>query len=227
MSQIFKVKEYDLLATALSLGDYYFCTDSMILYKDTDSGRHVTNAVIVSTEIDRLVNISPANGRMYYVFETNELWLYNAGWTILVGQVRTSNGYYYTANNITTTTDINEVLDNNGLLGDGSVCIRDTNRIIKGKMYIDPSNNDLIISSFLGRGITLIPGGGVNENGALKIKSILTYDGLDINGNQVVTSTDGELEFTGSAMYVKDYDSGVRSKVVTMADLVELGLIDG
>lgn len=221
---IYKVKEYDLLATALDNGTYYFCTDSMKLYKDTSTGRHEVNAVVVSTEIERISSIRPANGRYYYIFETNELWLYNAGWSIVVGTARTSSGYYYNNNKIYSTSDINEVLDNNGLLGDGSVVVRDTNRIIKGKMYIDPDTNNYMISSFLGKGIILLPGGSDNEKGKLEIKSVISYEGLDSDGNQVINNVSGELEFSGD-MYVYDIDTQSRSKVVTMDDLINLGLI--
>ena len=42
--------------------------------------------------------------------------------------------------------------DDNGLLHDGSVVVRDRNRIIKGKLYVDDGNDNLVISSYLGGG---------------------------------------------------------------------------
>lgn len=221
------MKSYDLLATARSIGDYYFCTDTMKLYKDTSTGRHELNAVIVGSEIERLTSIRPANGKYYYIYETNELWLYNAGWTVIVGTVRTSNGYYYANNKINATSDVSEVLDNNGLLGDGAVVVRDANRIIKGKLYIDPESNNLVITSFLGGGFTFLPSGTLDENGALRIDSVITYEGIDQDDPEyglIETITKGRLRFCGS-MYERDPELDTNSKVITIQDLYDLHII--
>lgn len=61
------------------------------------------------------------------------------------------------------------MIDNNGLLKDGSVVIRDNNRIVKGKLYIDNTNNNLVISSFLGGGLRILPNGSSESPGALVI----------------------------------------------------------
>ena len=221
---IYKLKSYDLLVTALNVDNYYFCTDTKKLFKDTSTGRHELNAVIVSTEIERLSIVRPTNGKYYYIFETNELWLYSAGWSVVVGTVRTSNGYYYANNTITATTDISEVLDNNGLLGDGAVVVRDYNRIIKGKLYIDPENNNLIISSFLGGGFVFLPAGSMNEEGVLRIKSSVSYGGVDGNGDLTTTRYKGNLEFSGS-LYEKQIESEKRSKLISIQDLYDMHIM--
>lgn len=226
MAQIFKIREFDLLATGKSEGDYYFCTDTRFLYKDTSTGRHKVTCVVLGTELDRNYNVNPVDGSMYYVVETNELWLYNFRWIVIIGQQRTSSGYYYSGiNNIlNSTSDIQEVLDNNGLIGDGSVVVRDTNRVIKGKIYINQLNNNLVFSSFLGGGIHFLPDGSTNSHGELKIESIKTYQGLDGEGNVIYSTAEGKMTFSGD-IYCKDVGTGVESKVVTMQDLIDLGIM--
>jgi len=97
---------------------------------------------MIATERERLTNISPINGSLYYVWETNTLWTYNSKWIVLEGNYSSNpSGYYYNDNVISpNTNDPNAVLDNNGLLGDGSVVIRDGNRVIKGKLSISQGN---------------------------------------------------------------------------------------
>lgn len=226
---------------------------------------------MIATERERLNNISPINGSLYYVWETNTLWTYNHKWIVLEGNYSTvANGYYYNQNAITPTADdVNQVLDNNGLLKNGSVVIRDANRVIKGQLYISngdtvfqyilletkPDNwdtnytdyyvyndgeyetntdstwatdtffkketvfesvNDLIISSFLGGGIKLLPSGSADSTGALQIFSANTYTGqFDGSGNPIITGNNGELVFWGD-MYVTD---GInRYRVLTSTD---------
>lgn len=210
---IHKIHEYDLLATALTPGAYFFCTDTNNLYRDTDEGRVRLYVEYINTEIDRVYNVRPSNGTNYYEFETNELWLYNAGWVLIDGTPRESNGYYYTDNHINDTDDITTVLDNNGLLGDGSVCVRDQNRIIKGKFYIDATNNNLVVSSFIGGGLVFLPDGTPGNPGCLEILSAHTYTGeLDENGMPIRTENDGRLTFNGDMFIKKD---GVLYRVLT------------
>lgn len=142
----------------------YACTDTKQFYQYSDRFT-LTKLDIISvlTELERLYSTNTINGKLYYVWETNELWLYNGSWILQIGTPsKQSSAFQYTPdngfNNIYT-----QVLDNNGLLGDGSVVIRDYNRIIKGKMYIDPNNNDLVISSFLGGGVRFLPSSSNNN----------------------------------------------------------------
>ena len=268
---IYKMTAYDLKCTKIANGNYYVTTDTKQVFVDMNGARLPLSVVMISTERERVNNISPVNNNKYYVWETNTLWGYNNKWIVIEGNYSsTPNGYYYIDNAITKTSDdVNQVLDNNGLLKDGSVVVRDANRIIKGKLYIsngDPvskytilstkpddwdsnytdyyvlvdgeyeantdstwaadtfykketlsvSVNDLIISSFLGGGIKLLPSGTMNDTGALQIFSANTYTGqFDGTGNPIVTGNDGELVFWGD-MYVTDGTN--RFKVLTSRD---------
>ena len=84
------------------------------------------------------------------------------------------------------------------------------------KNIVTLSYNDLIISSFLGGGIKLLPSGSMDSTGALQIFSANTYTGqFDGNGNPVITGEDGQMIFFGD-MYVTD---GINKfKVLTSRD---------
>ena len=172
MAVIHVITEYDLLVTKATKGDYYACTDSRRIYKDTTSfkeGRRIVNCVTINTESERVYGTRPQNGKLYYVWETNTLWEYNAGWKVKIGNEIQTSGYYYRAGILTNTGASANIIDNNGLLKDGSVVIRDNNRIVKGKIYIDRSNNNLNISSYLGNSINLTPHGGISSAGSLEL----------------------------------------------------------
>lgn len=209
-----RLTEYDLLRLAITPNMYYFCKDSNTLYKDGDTNRYRLGVELVNTELDRVHNIRPNNGTQYYILETNELWIYNAGWILIDGETRESNGYYYNANHLYPSDDITEVLDNNGLLADGSVCVRDLNRIIKGKMYINQLTNNLVISSFVGGGIDFLPSGELDKQGNLKLFGANTYTGeFDENGDPIKTANKGLMKFFGDIILVDE--DGRQYKVVT------------
>lgn len=166
------------MITKATAGDYYACTDSRTLYKDLTSSledRRIVNAVQLYKDNER-AKIRPVNGRLYYVWETNELWTYDSGWTLKIGRSRDYNGYIYQNGYIKDISPVDStasepgtgVLDNNGLLGDGSVVIRDSNRLVKGKIAIDSEDSSLIVSSFLGGGMSFYPNGD-NTLGSLRI----------------------------------------------------------
>lgn len=56
---IYKVKDFDLLATSIVPNNYYFCTDTKCLYKDTKSGRFRISVDFINTELDRVHNVRP------------------------------------------------------------------------------------------------------------------------------------------------------------------------
>lgn len=179
-SKILKINEFDLNYLKNSPGTYYVCKDTNRVYRDTDNKRERISVIFISTELNRVYNTRPVNGKLYYIWETNELWVFSSNkWEILIGNTRTSSGYYYTSNYSLEGTQDSTVIDNNGLLKDGSVVVRDDNRIIKGKLFIDKTNNNLVISSFLGGGIRLLPNGNVDSPGSLLINPNTTMYLID------------------------------------------------
>ena len=70
--KIYKVTEYDLLGLAKFPGNMYACTDSNKMYEDVSTmERNLFPAIMLDTELIRLYNTLPANGKYYYVWETN------------------------------------------------------------------------------------------------------------------------------------------------------------
>ena len=219
MSAIYKVTAYDLLGTSIVDGNYYVLTDvsPLQMRRDVGSSRLSVSVIEINTELERLSEVHPLPGKLYYVWETNELWSFNAGWISIIGGNTTFSGYNYNNGSITGVSNLNNILDNNGLLGDGSVVVRDMNRIIKGKLSINNDDNTLIISSFLGGGIVLLPSGTLNERGSLTLDSTKIY-----NENGTVTESEGKAVFKGD-FYVEHLVNkiSVETKIATVDELLQ------
>lgn len=187
INMIYKMTSFDLLRTKVQMGNMYMCIDTQVLWYDggeTANDRSVYEYVSVRTINELLYQITPSYGKTYYCWEDNSLWVWINKWITLYSQTTYPSGYVY--DDIPSTTNPQELnpiyrydmpnmpADDNGLLKDGSVIIRDRNRIIKGKLAVDDGNNNLIISSFLGGGLKLLPNGGQDTNGELLISSQIT-----------------------------------------------------
>ena len=174
INRIYRMNEFDLLTTNKKLGNMYMCLDTQRLYFDeSDSKRTVYGYTGVNTINDLFYYITPAVGTTYYCWEDNSLWLWNNKWVSLYTDVSYPSAYSYDDNrNIIDVFNGDQpytVLDNNGLLKDGSIVVRDRNRIIKGKIFIEETNDNMTISSFLGGGIRLLPNGRMNSDDELLI----------------------------------------------------------
>ena len=139
IKKIIRMTEFDQICTSITEGNMYMCTDSLKLYYDsTSTTRDIYAYTGVKTINDLMYNITPNYGTSYYCWEDNSLWIWMNKWITLWSDSQYPSAYIYddypsssspsSLNGIYT-----EILDNNGLLGDGSVVIRDMNRIIKGK----------------------------------------------------------------------------------------------
>ena len=170
INRIIRMVEFDLLRTAIVPGNMYMCTDTQKLYYDETTTRRVIYGYqSIKTTNDRLYNITPQYGVTYYCWEDNSLWVWINRWISLWTDSTYPSAYVYDTGN-----RLEEVYrydmptapaDDNGLLHDGSVVIRDMNRIIKGKLYIHENNDNLIITSYLGGGIRLLPNGHIDTDG--------------------------------------------------------------
>lgn len=185
INRIYKVKEYDLTHTAIKMGNMYMCTDTQNLYYDSaDNRRDRYSYIGVRTLQELQYKITPSLYGVYYCWEDNSLWIWLNKWKSLWSNYTYPSAYMYDTNNHINDIYIENgagiVVDNNGLLKDGSVVIRDVNRLIKGKIYIDEDDNVLGISSFLGGGIRILPSGRNSTNGELYIRDIPveTNDGI-------------------------------------------------
>lgn len=173
INKIIRLKSYDLLGTKCVKYNMYMCLDTLQLwYDESDSKRTLYSYVGVDTVNDLQNNLIPELGTTYYCWESNSLWLWMNRWICIYtdgkypSAYRTDNGsidaVYLDDQNPT-------IVDNNGLLRDGSVVIRDANRIIKGRLYINDTNDNLVISSYLGGGVRILPNGAMSTDGELYI----------------------------------------------------------
>lgn len=182
IKKIYKMTEFDLLRTKVTMGNMYMCVDTQKLYYDggnTADTRQVYNYISVRTVNDLMYNITPDFGKSYYCWEDNSLWIWLNKWQTLYANTTYPSAYVY--DDIPTTSSqqgITEIYrydmpnypaDDNGLLKDGSVVVRDRQRIIKGRIYVDDGNDNLIISSFLGGGLRFLPNGKMSTEGELLI----------------------------------------------------------
>lgn len=197
INKIIRMNEFDLLRTAIVPGNMYMCLDTQKLYYDeTNSRRVVYFYTSVKTINDLLYNITPSSGTTYYCWEDNSLWLWINKWIALYSTTTYPSAYVYdSANNISEVyryDQPNIPADDNGLLKDGSVVIRDRNRIIKGKIYINDGNDNMTISSFLGGAIRFLPNGKLDTDGELLI------------GDDGISTLRSQLNILNNEMYV-DY----------------------
>lgn len=168
-----KISNYDLLRLPIKPGQIYYITDLRCLFQDfgkTARERTRLNALVLNTDYERLHRVRPQNGRNYYVIETNFLWVYDTKWVLKDGDIRKYNAYAYTYTNgvspvvsndvtITSSTTGDRIIDNNGLLGNGSVVVRDRNRLNKGIIEVDARKNNIAFTSYLDNGISFYPYG--------------------------------------------------------------------
>ena len=218
---IYRLTQYDLLRLPVKKGQIYFVTDLNCLFKDfgdTISERLRFSAACVSTNYIRLNKLRPVNGKLYYVSEDNSLWLFDAGWKLKDGDVQRYNSYGYTSSGgmtpvintddyITSKETGDRIIDNNGLLGDGSVVVRDDNRIITGRVFKDKAHQHLTLTSYLDNGIMLCPfgSGSTYENREatgslhLNVDSTLVGDQLQRSG---VARYNGDMYIRGNIYQV-------------------------
>ena len=227
---IMKASRYDLLNLPIKEGQIYFLTDNWVLYKDygnTINQRSLLPAMVINTDSERLNKIRPVNGVNYYVVETNSLWCFDARWVLKDGDTSQYNTYTYSGNNAMSPVIINDeyiqteagdrIIDNNGLLGDGSVVIRDDNRIRRGMIRSSVNKRRLELTSYLDNGIVIRPFGtaisdedrdnvgslslnvdlGSWSNGAFVgslYKGVANYKGdLNIDGDMKVNNVDAVI----------------------------------
>ena len=150
INRIIRMTQWDLMHTSINPGNMYMCIDNTTLYYDeTENKRVVYTYVGVKTVNDLMYNLTPTANTTYYCWEDNSLWLWMNKWIVLWSDRTYPSAYVYTdTGNIDPVYRYDQPLlpaDDNGLLKDGSVVIRDRNRIIKGKLFIDDGNDNLVI----------------------------------------------------------------------------------
>lgn len=188
-------------------GQMFYYTDKGQIFYDTQDNRRILardifvlqyererlnyvpdNLSTFATEYNNLSNQQVMLDDVYiYVVETNCLYLYKFAsrtWisvygtygTTLVGQTTTPEGEVVFVNSDDVTT--------NGILNDGSVVVRDQNKMICG--ILRSSGYTLNIQSLIGGQINIDPSGTTNGNGCLQLnadKSININGDINVFGN--------------------------------------------
>lgn len=213
LKEIIKCTQYDLMRAKAKLGQMYFVTDSRLLYKDNGENteqRLIFNAVVLHSEYERQHSIKPVIGKFYYVEETNCLWLFDTRWVLKIGNNTSYNSYYageyvspvINMDNTITGANGDSIIDNNGLLGDGSVAVRDINRIIRGVTKSNLPYNRLEMKSYLDDGMLIIP------NAHLPYNDLSTSLGaLHLTVERKDTNTGMELDLNGCAHYYGNWNN--------------------
>lgn len=214
IKKIYKITEFDLLRTKVTMGNMYMCVDTQKLYYDggnTADDRRLYEYTSVRTVNELLYQITPAYGKTYYCWEDNSLWVWLNKWQTLYSQTTYPSAYVYDdIPSITNQGELSEIYrydlpnmpaDDNGLLKDGSVVVRDRNRIIKGRIAVSDENDNLLISSFLGGGIRILPNGKMTTEGELYIGSKLNEE---TDEQETYATLRAKLSILNDEMYI-DY----------------------
>ena len=211
-----QVSNYDLLSIPVREGQIYYATDIRALFQDfgpSIKDRRRLSAFVLNTDYERLNRIRPQNGLNYYVIETNFLWTYDTKWVLKDGDIRQYNSYTYssagispvvsTDNLITSVETGDRIIDNNGLLGNGAVVIRDSNRLNKGVIGVDAARNGLSITSYLDNGISFYPYGFTSDQQE-KLQTGSFH--LGVEANEEGTGIFSSLSHRGVATYYGDFN---------------------
>ena len=214
INRIYKMTEFDVLRTSVKMGNMYICVDSLNMYYDRGTAlrdRQLYPYTGVRTVNELFYMITPDRGVTYYCWEDNSLWYWNNKWVALYSETTYPSAYVY--DDIPSTTSpsgINSIYrydmpnmpaDDNGLLKDGSVVVRDRNRIIKGKIYVNDENDNMTISSYLGGGIRFLPNGKTATDGEFWIGDIMReVDG--VTRTFALSTLRAELTILNNEMYV-------------------------
>ena len=209
INRIIRLTEFDLLRTAIKQYNMYMCLDSGKLYYDVDTSRRVVYAYTsVKTLNDLQNNVIPSLGVTYYCWEDNSLWLWMNRWISIYSDSTYPSAYAYDdEDNLTEIYRYgltNLPADDNGLLKDGSVVIRDRNRIIKGKMYIADNNDNFVLSSYLGGGMLFLPNGKMSEAGTLYLSDFDIHNDSQETEETKYSYLKSQLHIIDNELYV-DY----------------------
>lgn len=174
INRIIRLSNFDLLSTSITQYNMYMCLDTMQLwYDETPSKRQLYYYSSVQTVNDLFNSIVPERGKTYYCWEDNSLWLWMDRWVSIYKDTTFPSAYNHTEDGGIESIYIDDtdptIQDNNGLLRDGSVVIRDAQRLIKGRIFVTDDNDNLTISSYLGGGIRFLPNGAIGTEGELYI----------------------------------------------------------
>jgi hypothetical protein len=214
MSEIFVIKSQDIdyliksnnvVIWTESDKNAYYCTDIQKLkmfYNSTTATDF--GCIIVATEALRKAIMYPVESAYYYTVDSNCLYQYIKGlWTeVIITKLTSFTAYRLDDEQRKLIGEGANLLDNNGLLHNGTVVVRDSNKLIKGTLSINESDNSLDIVTTFGGDINLYPGGKTESTASPGVVSIKADDKqIYYDGRLTVTTLDydeGDIGFVDS-----------------------------
>lgn len=215
-----------------SVGQMFYYIDKSQLWYDNQTNNRVqlTDVIILQFERER-TNFAPsrltdypgefgqlststrlANYNLVYVIETNCLYKYeNTAWTILYGKygvLSVANTYLP---NGTIQTIYADDVTTNGILNDGSVVIRDSNKMICGLLQSDGYTVNVL--SLIGGCLNLEPSGVPYGKGCLQLNTNLINDGSVSQQNDA--NLNANLNVFGNVYKIPEQDWNKQYRLVT------------
>lgn len=217
-SPVIKIRSSQMFSVRKIFGQIFYATDEGRMYVDTVDGGRVSDSTItvLQTESERL-NINPTSypGDRFYVVETNILFRYkNGSWKIERGRIEreVAQTYYPDGQLVRIYSDD---VTGNGILGNGSVVVRDENRTICGILSSD--SYSLSVNSFSGNQINLNPSSKHQGRGSL----VLNADVFTNEFNNDSAMYNGDLYVFGTINKVAPERWDSRYRVISTTKLID------
>lgn len=222
--QMFYYTDLAQLFADLNNGARKQLTDVKILQFERERANFVPSKLNTQTEPSALTNDQIyLNGQYVYVVETNSLYFYQYAsrtWYTVYGTYgQTTVAQTYLPNGDAVAINADDVTTN-GILNDGSVVIRDSNKMICGLLKSD--GYSFYIQSLIGGQINLDPSGIFNGSGCLQLNS-----GRDNNQQQANLNSDlvvfGNLKTTSKDNWKKQYRLVTENIKLNSVSLIKKG----
>ncbi len=189
----------------------YFITDTSQLKIFRGPSPEDYDAVICYTDSDRFIDTE--DNKKYFVVDSSTLYNYSGGlWTVIFKSNIDSYNAIVADNEQRELVGTGEdLLDNNGLLGNGNVVIRDTNKLVKGILAnaIVGNNEYIYLYSAFGNNIRISPSSAPGEN----LSGV-----LQLNGYNGFYTPDAHYHGIFSADYIDLDEGNISSKLEIRTD---------
>lgn len=217
-SPVIRIKSDQMFLVKKVYGQIFYVTDEGRIYVDTVDGGRIYDpfVTVLQTESERL-NVNPTSfrGDRFYVVETNILFKYlNGSWRIERGRVEREVAQTYYPDGTLVRIYGDDVSDN-GILGDGSVVVRDSNRTISGILSANGYSLDIV--SLAGNQMNLSPSTVPQGTGSLVLNAGLYAD----NDNNNTALYNGNLYVFGTINKISPEKWSNRFRVVTSTELID------
>lgn len=221
LGQMFYFTDKSQLWVDTQNGNRILATDVYILFYERERNNFIpNNTSTFATEPDALTDSQRLLDYAYvYVSETNSLYQYSyksKTWSILYGkygQVTVAQTYYPNGESVIVSADD---VTTNGILNDGSVVVRDGNKMICGMARSDGYTLDIL--SLIGGQINLEPSGNTRDNGCLQLNSEI--EDAYLNNNLVIF---GDIKTTNKNNWNKQYRLVTQDIIINSSTTIKSG----